>query len=346
METMKTGFYILFGPDRYSLQKELENIKHSAGVEISGNGITVLDSSQITLTQLKYICSTMPFLVSKHVVIVEGLLRKFEPDNAGSGKKNKGNTKRKSGKDEWLLMKEYASSIPETTVLVLVDDVIKSRNILLKELTPVATVKFFPLLKGKDLTDWIYSWVNKKGGTIAPAAVTMLADLVGGNLGILVNEMNKLLIYAAGCRIESEDVRSLVSYTNDTNIFRLVDTVLQRQPAQAMLLLQRLFDEGTVPSHIIGLLARQVRLLVMAKELMRQRTSSQEAQRRLGISDYPFRKTMQQAKGYSLEELDYFYRKLLDADLEMKTGRWKAIKNEKWENELILDILVTELCLA
>lgn len=343
---MKTAIYILFGPDKYSLQGELENIKRGAGIgEISAADIIVLDSRQITPAQLKNICSTVPFLVAKRLVIVEGLLKKFESDRPEARKRNKGNTGRKSDKDEWLLVKDYARDMPETTVLVFIDEEIRPNNILLKELSSVATVSSFPLLKRRDLTNWIRLRVNNKGGNITPEAVTLLADFVGGNLEILVNEIDKLLIYAAGRRIESEDVRLLVSYTRETNIFDLVDAALQHQPGQAMLLLQRLFDEGTTPSHIIAMLARQVRLLILAKDFIQQKLSAQEAQRRLGFNkEYPFRKTMQQARSYTMEQLDYFHHKLLDTDLEMKTGKWKAIKNEKWEDELILDILVTELC--
>ena len=341
---MKTGLYILFGPDRYSLQEELESIKRSVGGGITSGDIMVLDSRQITPAQLLNICNTVPFLAAKRFVIVEGLLERFETGKNASAKQGRKRDKSKSEKNEWLILRDYAINMPETTVLVLIDGNITAKNALLSALTSVATIKSFPLLKGRQLTDWIHSRIRKRKGNIAPNAVTVLVEYVGSNLGMLNSEIDKLLIYTAGRRIEADDVKSLVSYTNDTNIFNLVDAALQHQPAQAMLLLHRLFDEGTSPSHIIGLLARQVRLLILAKELARQGIASQEAQHRLGISDYPFRKTMQQARDYSREELDYFYHKLLDADLDIKTGKWKAIRNEKWEDELILDVLVSELC--
>ncbi len=346
MSTMKKALYILYGEDRFSLQKELEDIKHNVFMGgMADTDITVLDSRQITPSHLINICNTIPFLVSKRLVIVEGLLKNFESENIVTGKRSKKNDNRKSERDGWLLLIEYVKSIPETTALVLVDDEITSKNVLLKELTPLATVKSFHLLKRGELSNWIRSQVKEKEGSISPGAVTMLADYVGGNLGVLASEIDKLVIYTAGRRIDNEDVKSLVSYTRDTSIFTLVDAAMQHQPAQAMLLLQRLFDEGTSPSHVIGMLARQVRLLILAKEFIRQEIATQEAQNRIGIlNEYAFRKTMQQARTYSVEQLKYLYRKLLDTDLEMKTGKWKAIKNERWEDELIMDVLITELC--
>jgi DNA polymerase III delta subunit len=61
-----------------------------------------------------------------------------------------------------------------------------------------------------------------------------------------------------------------------------------------------------------------------------------EIQSRLKLADYPFQKTLAQAKRYSGSQLRKFYEKLLETDIAIKTG--------KYADELALNILVVELC--
>jgi DNA polymerase-3 subunit delta len=84
------------------------------------------------------------------------------------------------------------------------------------------------------------------------------------------------------------------------------------------------------------MLHRQVRFIVLAKDLKAQKKSNAEIQSKLGLSDFPLQKTLEQADKYSLERLKMFYDKLLETDLAIKTG--------KYDGELALYILVVELC--
>ena len=101
-------------------------------------------------------------------------------------------------------------------------------------------------------------------------------------------------------------------------------------------LLEDLLQHGASPAYLLAMLSRQVRLLVRAKELVRQRKSDVEIQSRLGLAPYPLRKTMEQAQRYPMERLKDVYLKLLEADLYIKRG--------KYDGKLALNILVAELC--
>ena len=77
--------YILVGQDDYSLSKSLEEIKKSIGEQsLVAANTTKLDGRQVTPAQLKAVCGTMPFLVERRLIIVEGLLERFENRNKSS----------------------------------------------------------------------------------------------------------------------------------------------------------------------------------------------------------------------------------------------------------------------
>jgi DNA polymerase-3 subunit delta len=171
---------------------------------------------------------------------------------------------------------------------------------------------------------------------MSPPAVELLARLVGGNLWVMTNEINKLALFASGRRIEEEDVKAIVSSAQEANVFAMVDAILDFRAGIAEQLLEQLLNRGASPAYLLAMLSRQARLVVRAREMRRQRQSEAEIQNRLGLASFALRKTLEQAQRYSLERLKQVYHKLLQADLSIKTG--------KYDGELALNLLIAELC--
>jgi DNA polymerase-3 subunit delta len=100
--------------------------------------------------------------------------------------------------------------------------------------------------------------------------------------------------------------------------------------------MNEMLESGAAPSYVLVMLSRQLRLLVRAKELKNAGQSESAIQGTLGLGDFPFSKTMEQTSRYTMARLRDFYHRLLDTDLAIKTG--------KYDDELALTILVSELC--
>ncbi|MFC1943640.1 DNA polymerase III subunit delta [Chloroflexota bacterium] len=327
--------YILSGQDDFSLTQSLEEIKGEIGDQaVLVGSITTLDGQQVSLEQLRPFCETLPFLAEKRLVIIKGLLERFEPKGRPSRQKK---TTRTSRQDEYKSLGAYIGKIPDSTVVVLLENRITNNNPLFRELADKAVVKSFPLLKEAQLRQWSQMRVTEEGGSISPQAVALLTKLVGSNLWVMTSEINKLVLFTSGRRIEEDDVKALVSYTQQANVFAMVDAIVEFRVELAEQLLQRLFQSGAAPAYLLFMLWRQVQMIVRAKELGNQRKPKTEIQHRLGITqEFVLRKTLEQASRYSLPRLRGVYHQLLEADLSIKTG--------KYDGELALNILVTELC--
>jgi DNA polymerase-3 subunit delta len=277
----------------------------------------------------------MPFLSEKRLVIIQGLLERFEP-KPKSGRKKK-TTSEANRQDEYKPLADYLGKIPDSTVLVLIDGKLKNQNPLFQELSPKARVMSFPLLRGDRLHQWVQKGVKKRGGSMSPQAVDLLARFVGGNLWIMTNEIDKLVLFTSGRRIEEEDVRRVVSYVQEASVFAMVDAILEFRAGVAEQLLEQLLQRGATPAFLLVMLARQVRMIVQVRELRRQRKSEVEIQDKLNLpSEFVLRKALEQANRYSLPRLKEVYHRLLEADLAIKTG--------KLDSELALNILIAELC--
>ena len=325
--------YIYHGADDFTIVQTLEKIKGKLGDrEALATNITNLDGGQLTVDQLKAVCDAMPFLAENRLVIVKGLLERFEPK-----RRTRGQTKITKKQDGHAELAKYITEIPDSTTLVLMDNEVKSGNPLLKLISRKAEVKSFPLLRGARLKQWIQKRVADEGGRITPQAVDQMANMVGSKLWVMSSEIEKLLLYASGRGIEEDDVRKVVSYAQEFSVFNLVDAVIDFRVQLAERLLQYLLQRGASPAQLLVMLTRQVRLIVRAREISRQGLAESEVRSRLGIpQDWVLRKTLEQARRYSVPRLKEVYSQLLETDMAIKTG--------KYDGELALNILIAELC--
>lgn len=328
--------YMMSGEDDYSLDQALGEIKRGIGDQslLSAN-TTEFDGRQMSLNQFTIACATVSFLAEKRLVIVRGLLERFESKSKLRRQKkikNKPDQER-----EYKLLVDCINNMPDSTVLVLIDGKIKSSNPLLKELSGKAARKFFPLLKGDKLEQWVQRRTKEQDGSISPQAVRLLVRTVGGNLWTMANEIDKLVLFSLGRRIEEKDVEQTVSYLRETSVFSMIDAIIEFRAGVAEQFLERLMQGGAAPVYLLYMLSRQINKIVRAKELMKKKKSEAEIQSKLGLTnEYALRKTLEQAGRYTADRLKEVYHKLLETDISIKTG--------KYDDGLALNILIAELC--
>ena len=326
--------HVLIGEDDYSIRQALEEIKKGIGdAPARMTNTTVIDGRQATPEQLRAAAGTVPFLAEKRLVIVEGLLERFEPSNRTGRKK----TSRQSENPEACrAIAESAARMPDFAEVVVLGGRVGGTNPMLRALSALTKVKVFPLLKDDSLRRWIGQRVSGAGGAIAPGAVDLLVTFVGRDLWTMASEVDKLLNFAGERRIEAEDVREAVSGAREANVFAMIDAIMESRVGRAEELFQQLLREGAAPSQLLAMLARQVRLIFQVKELRGQRVPRNEIQSRLGLkSDFVVGKAWGQGDRYTTSRLREVYHRLLETDLSIKTG--------KYEGELALNILIAEL---
>ena len=329
--------YVLHGRDDFSRQEELSRIKASLDPDgMLASNTDVLDGREVALEQLTAICDTVPFLASQRLVVLEGLLGRFDPPD----RPRRGASRSRRGPgpelERWLSLAEYVQRLPASTNLVFLDDELSGENPLLQALRPHAEVIEFRVLRPGAVLQWILDRAQRQGRDISPAAAKLLAELVGNNLWVLANELDKLAVYAQGRRIEGADVGALVSAARDVNVFAMVDAVVERRAPVALRLLRQQVAAGADGGYLLAMVVRQYRLIIQAKELSLGGITAQEIGQRLGIgSDFVLQRVLDQADRYSPSRLKAAYRRLLEADESVKRGRYS--------DELALELLVHDL---
>jgi DNA polymerase-3 subunit delta len=90
------------------------------------------------------------------------------------------------------------------------------------------------------------------------------------------------------------------------------------------------------PQLLIFMLVRQYRQILLAQALIAEGLSQQEIGVRLGLRDYPLRKTIEQAARLPADRVDAAYRRLLETDVAVKTG--------VLDIETAFELLIVDLC--
>ena len=315
-----------------------------AGLESETGASSLLDANRhvllgadIGLNGLMELCHAIPFMDPIRLVLVQGLLTTFE------GKRPARRPRRNTNQDrvpngslgQWDGLVQAIASMPPTTLLIFSDGQVSENNPMLRALSDAIRVQSLPTPSGPDLARWIKEAVQAKSADISPSAVSALSNMVGSDLWALDRELEKLCLYAWGRTIEESDVETLVAKAKEANIFNAVDAMMEGRQGDALFQIHQLRNDGRDSSYIIAMVQRQVRLLALAKNGIETGASQSELGSRMGTSSqFVIRKTIQQAKKHTWEDITWRYQRLLEADL--------AIKRGKMASAIALDLLVAD----
>lgn len=335
-------FYVFHGEDEFGRAEELSRLRAKlAGDDpaMAELNTTLLDGKGLALGELRHACDTIPFMADRRLVIVHRLLA----GQASRGKSSR--DEEPAGRRAFLKdLVDYLPKLPPTTRLVFVENkTLPASHPILKLASSAgqkgrAFVKLFKLPRDRDLPGWIQQRAQDKGGTLSSEATRMLAVLVGNDLRLLDQELEKLLLYTDGQQVTTGNVQALVSRARQTSIFDLVDCVGRRQSDRALRLLHRMLDDGQAPLYLLTMLARQVRILIQVSELRARGLASREIAQRLKLHPYVVEKGLAQAQNFNMEQLETAHQHLVNADWAIKTG--------KMEGVLALDTLIVNLARA
>ena len=329
--------YILFGEDDFTRDETLLSMKRVATDSNIGDiNVTTLEANQISLDELITACKTTPFLAEKRMVIVRGLFSLLEHQitrKTGSPKTSKS----RKIQEHWANLRKHLPTIPDTTELIFVEGRINQRNVLFAEIHGMAKVLSFSLPQKNELNNWIQRRAKTLGVNIEINAIGTLTETIGNNLRAIDSELQKLSLYCYGRAVRDEDVLVLVADAREANIFSAVDAILEKRTGLGIRLVRKLLESTGTSSYVITMIARQVRLLILAKKLRLQGIPTESIGNRIALSGFPLKKTLQQEKKFSANQLSSMHQELLKTDILLKT--------RSVDEQIVLDMLIVEMTL-
>lgn len=180
------------------------------------------------------------------------------------------------------------------------------------------TQEFTPL-SGKKLFTWIKKEFEKNNTEADEDAVSSLAEIGGGDLWRIKNEVDKLSLYKK--RITKKDTEDFVKKDVTINIFQTIEAIADKNKEKAIFLFYDHLEKGDNPLYILSMIIYQFRNLIIIKDLIEKKYPYNTMISKSGLHPFVFRKAYYQANKFSLESLKEIYDKLFLTDLKIKTGQ-------------------------
>jgi len=152
--------------------------------------------------------------------------------------------------------------------------------------------------------------------------IKLLINHVGDNLYILENEINKLKVYKKDdLQITNEDIINVTTKNINTDIFSLIDNIINKNIDEALTSYYELIKIGEEPIKILVMLANQFRLMYQVKELSKKGYRIYDIMDLLDQKQYPIQKAIQKGYSYDSKLLLNYLNKLSELDINIKTGK-------------------------
>jgi DNA polymerase III subunit delta len=173
--------------------------------------------------------------------------------------------------DEFL-----AAGPPPNSVLIFTAAAADRRKRVLKTIADTGTVAELAVarersgaLSPESVGALIDRVVGGAGKRVAPAARQLIQRRAGTQSGALAAELEKLILYVGDApTVEDADARACMRDLAESWIFDFTKALAQRQAAPAVTLLRALFEQGEHPLRLLSVIARELRLLLLARDCL------------------------------------------------------------------------------
>lgn len=218
--------------------------------------------------------------------------------------------------------------------------------IIYKESSPnkelITAIKRIGIVANFSITDkaklalWIKSKFKQSNKKITQEALFYLQSIVDSDLGRLFNEIEKIDIYTKDQQIiEKEDVLITMGGSEAVNIFKVLDSVGDKDIINAIDGLVKLNQGNLHYLSIFAMIYRQIKLIFQTKLLLANGFNFKEVEKKLKLPYFVVEKMIKQSKKYTFKEIDKSYELLNIADLELK--------DSQKEPKIILEELVMNI---
>lgn len=320
--------YLLAGEEHYYIEKAKAAILKwllPTSEDLASGLIKV--SADLDTDALIDMIKTVPFLVAKHIIVVQ--------DSPLFREKKTSKPAKDSSK------KKYSTDLKESRLLQLLADMPEYAYVIFicsgkndKRRKAYKTVeKVGAILDADAVRPWeIGSFLKNKLAEIGKefdktaheyfmGALSMMHEV---SLSYLDKELEKLALYTKEKRIDKKILLEVFAGLPEVSSFAMLDAVSEKNVQKALTILQRQIKDGVYLPLLLALLVRHVRNLWQVKLLLMQGVRGKMLQDAMGLSPFAAEKLSRTSMKFSEPILKQAMLFLIDADYFLKTGKGGA----------------------
>ncbi len=210
--------------------------------------------------------------------------------------------------------------VPEGVLICVCDKVDGRRKFFQTLKKKGALIEFRPLYDNK-IPSYVRDQLRQDGYEMTEDAAGLFCRRVGSNLREINAELGKLYTFVGGrTLVDVADVEAVVSDTRTDNVFALMEAVGSAERSQALVMLNRMLNDGAAPLMILSMLVRHYRQLWKAVELLEQGGSRKEMPKVLGVNPFFLDGILRQARTVGGSRCRKAFELFIETDLALKSS--------------------------
>ena len=236
------------------------------------------------------------------------------------------------GKDDLDLLNQYAGAPASSSVLVLLSG--GSRRGKAKS---AKGIRLVDLDSGSNVEREIKRLAEKLGMSLAPGAVGFIKTMLGEDMSLVRNELEKISLYVQGKKpLGEKELRGLMEKRSTENVFSLSTALSNRDLRGSLRILRELEKNREDPLSILYMIAWRFRQIFKVSQHLRE-----------GKSDEAIAKAIKTSRG-AVFYLKKSVRNFRENDLGRILGLIEetdfGIKNSSGNNYVLLEKLLLGIC--
>ncbi|MCT4584318.1 MAG: DNA polymerase III subunit delta [Peptostreptococcaceae bacterium] len=331
LKEKKSNIYLVYGRETFLIDEVLNISRKLVNEATKDFNYQIIDENNISLDYIKSSIETLPLMDDKRVIIIKDM------------DVFKGSSKFISKEEEELLLK-YLKNIPSETIVIFLSYFkVDKRKKFFKDLKKIS--KELDCEKLKD--DELFSWVKKKfkDNKINIDNSNLIYFIKNQDyiekdsqktLYDLENEIKKIKDFVQDDLVNKEIIDKLMPKKSDTDIFKFVDAIGNKNPNLALKSLNDMIDDGKSPLMILAMVSRQFRLILQVKELSSYGYSNKVIGQKLSLHIFVVSKVLKQSSNFSANMILKIINECLEIDYSIKNGIIK--------DKIALELLISKYC--
>lgn len=238
--------YLVGGEERLLIQRFLDTVRlATVGGGPRGLSEDLFDGRGLTASTLMTAARTLPMMSKRRLITVRAVDQMTPTEQ------------------EALI--PYFTKPEPSTVMLLVAQALDQRRLLAKEAKKHGFLLVAEHPDEREIGPWIAKEAKRRAMTMDPGASESLGLLVGPDLTLLSDALDRLQLYAGDRPVTAADVDLCITPVREIAAWDLGDMVAQRNLAGSLAVVSRLMDQRQPALPTLAVIARQVYQLAKAR---------------------------------------------------------------------------------
>ena len=319
--------YVVVGEEGFEVERVVHALRQGADTGVAkGFNEDRFVAQEARVETVVNAALTAPMMARQRLVVLSAVDR-WDRDKGGEG----------SGSAPLDALADYAADPAPSTVMVITASKINGSRRLMRFAKKGGFLVSCKALARRDLPGWIRAQAKRAGHGISAEAVESLAELMGPELGPLVDALERLSLYVGpGNPIDEDALTAVVTRVRQETVWALVDALVERNLSGALAALHDAYDDRDRGLPLLGAIAARVRQLIKLRSALDRGQSPAEAAGEAGVPPFKAGELARVVRRLPSRALPQWLLLIAEADL--------ALKGSRRQGSEVLATMLVEMC--